>query len=90
MPFFGKWEILETFLRGASEHPKKALFQKGSRIFNMSLSYDGFLCTTSLHTCLSTASSLLRRPLVLSLRWLVVACCIASIAGIFAACPSFG
>ncbi len=45
MPFFGKWEILEPFLRGAQEHPNKALFQKSSRIFNMSLSYDGFYCT---------------------------------------------
>jgi hypothetical protein len=32
----------------------------------------------------------LRRPLVLSLRRLVFACCFASVAGIFAACPSFG
>ncbi len=32
----------------------------------------------------------LRRPLVLLLRWLVVACCFASVAGIFAACPFFG
>jgi hypothetical protein len=47
-------------------------------------------CTTLLHTCLSTALSLLRRPLVLLSRWLVVACCVASIAGIFAAHPSFG
>ncbi len=29
-------------------------------------------------------------PLVLSSCWLVVACCVASVAGIFAACPSFG
>ncbi len=43
MPFFGKWEILEPFLRGAYEHPNEALFQKGSRIFNMFLSYDGSL-----------------------------------------------
>ncbi len=32
----------------------------------------------------------LHRPLVLSSRRLVVACCFASIAGIFAARPSFG
>jgi hypothetical protein len=45
-------------------------------------------CTTLLHTCLSTASSLLCRPLVLSSCWLVVACCVASVACIFAARPS--
>jgi hypothetical protein len=32
----------------------------------------------------------LRHPLVLSSRWLVAACCFASVAGIFAARPSFG
>jgi hypothetical protein len=30
MPFIGIKEIHEPFLRGASEHPNKALFQKGS------------------------------------------------------------
>jgi hypothetical protein len=42
-------------------------------------------CTTLLHTCLSTTSSLLRCPLVLLSCMLVVACCVASIACIFAA-----
>ncbi len=46
-------------------------------------------CTTLLHTCLSTASSLLRCPLVLLLCWLVVACCVTSVAGMFAVHPSF-
>jgi hypothetical protein len=32
----------------------------------------------------------LRRPLILSSLWLVVACYFASVAGIFAAPPSFG
>ncbi len=32
----------------------------------------------------------LHHPLVLLSRWLVVACCFASVAGIFAARPSFG
>ncbi len=32
----------------------------------------------------------LRHPLVLLLRWLVVACCFDFVAGIFVACPSFG
>jgi hypothetical protein len=32
----------------------------------------------------------LPRPLVLSLRQLVIACCFASVTGIFAARPSFG
>jgi hypothetical protein len=32
----------------------------------------------------------LHHPLVLLLHRLVVACCFASVAGIFAACPSFG
>ena len=32
----------------------------------------------------------LRRPLVISLRRLVVACCFASVPGIFAMRPSFG
>jgi hypothetical protein len=45
--------------------------------------------TTSLDTCHSTASLVLHRPLVLSSRWLVVACCDASVACIFAARPSF-
>jgi hypothetical protein len=36
MPFFGVKEILEPFLRGASEHPNEALFQKGSCTFSMS------------------------------------------------------
>jgi hypothetical protein len=43
MPFFGIKEILETFLRGALEPPNEALFQKGSRIFSMSTSFDGGL-----------------------------------------------
>jgi hypothetical protein len=43
MPFFGIKEILEPFLRGASEHPTKALFQKGPRTFSMSTSFDGGL-----------------------------------------------
>jgi hypothetical protein len=43
MPFFGIKENLELFLRGASEYPKEALFQKGSRIFSMSTSFDGGL-----------------------------------------------
>jgi len=32
-----RWDlgILEPFLRGATRCPKEALFQKGSRIFNM-------------------------------------------------------
>ncbi len=47
-------------------------------------------CTTLLHTCLSTSSSLLHCPFVLLSCWLVIACCIiASVACIFAACPSF-
>jgi hypothetical protein len=41
MPFFGNWKILESFLRGTLEHPNKAQFHKHSRIFNISLSYDG-------------------------------------------------
>jgi hypothetical protein len=43
MSIFGIKEILEPFLRGASEHPNKALFQKGSCTFNMSTSFDGGL-----------------------------------------------
>ncbi len=39
MPFAGILEILEPFLRGAVWCPKEALFQKGSRIFNMATSY---------------------------------------------------
>jgi len=35
MPFAGIWEILEPCLRGAVRCPKEALFQKGSRIFNI-------------------------------------------------------
>jgi len=35
MPFAGIWEIPEPFLRRAARCSKEALFQKGSRIFNM-------------------------------------------------------
>jgi hypothetical protein len=92
MPFFENWKILEPFLRGTLEHPNKALFQKGSRIFNMSLSYDGsLLYHLAAHMILlSTASSLLRCPLVLSLCWMLAAYWVASVAGIFAMGPSFG
>ncbi len=37
-----------------------------------------------------TLAFVLRCPLVLSSHWLVVACCFDSVAGIYAACPSFG
>jgi hypothetical protein len=40
MPFAGIWEIHQPFLRGASQHPKVALFQNGWSIFNMGMSYD--------------------------------------------------
>jgi hypothetical protein len=39
MPFAGILEIDEPFLRGASQHPKEALFQIGSSILNMVTSY---------------------------------------------------
>ena len=39
MPFAGILEIHKQFLRGASEHPKEALFQNGLSIFNMGMSY---------------------------------------------------
>jgi len=39
MLFAEIWEILEPFLRGAARRPKEAPFQKGSRIFNMAMSY---------------------------------------------------
>ncbi len=39
--FFGGKKNIKFSL--ASEHPNEALFQKGSRTFNMSLSYDGSL-----------------------------------------------
>ncbi len=89
MPFFVQWEILEPFISGPRNTLMKPCSKKGSRIFDVSLSYDGSLFTSSLYTCLSTASSLLRCPLVLLLRWLVVACCVASIAGIFTVHLSF-
>jgi hypothetical protein len=41
-------------------------------------------------TAVIALAFMLRHPLVLSLRRLVVACCFASVAGIFAARPSFG
>jgi hypothetical protein len=40
MPLAGILKILEPFSRGAAQHPKEALFQKGSRIFNTGMSYD--------------------------------------------------
>jgi hypothetical protein len=39
MPFVGILEIEKPFLRGASQHPKEALFQIGSSILNMATSY---------------------------------------------------
>jgi hypothetical protein len=39
MPFLGILEIHKPFLRGASQHPKEALFQNGLSIFNMGTSY---------------------------------------------------
>jgi hypothetical protein len=39
MPFAGILEIHKPFLRGASQHPKEALFQNGLSIFNMGTSY---------------------------------------------------
>jgi hypothetical protein len=59
MPFAGILEIEEPFLRGASQHPKEALFQIGSSILNMVTSYHRFsgdhLAEHMIH--LSTASS---------------------------------
>jgi hypothetical protein len=40
MPFAGIIEIHQPFLRGASHHPKEALFQNGWWNFTMGTSYD--------------------------------------------------
>ncbi len=59
MPFAGILEIQEPFLRGASQHPKEAMFQIGSSILNMVTSYHHIsgdhLAEHMIH--LSTASS---------------------------------
>ena len=59
MLFTEIWEILEPFLRGAARRPKEAPIQKGSRIFNMAMSYYNIsldhLAEHMIH--LSTASS---------------------------------
>jgi hypothetical protein len=39
MPFAGILEIHKPFSRGASQHPKEALFRNGLSIFNMGTSY---------------------------------------------------
>jgi hypothetical protein len=39
MPFLGILEIHKPFFRGASQHPKEALFQNGLSSFNMGTSY---------------------------------------------------
>ncbi len=56
----------------------------------MTLSYDGSLlyhlaAHMPLHCIIIVVP-----PFVLLLHWLVIACCVASITGIFAARPSFG
>jgi len=39
MPFAGILDIQKLFLKGASQHPKEALFQNGLLIFNMGTSF---------------------------------------------------
>jgi hypothetical protein len=117
MPFVGNMVSCEPFLRGALQHPNKALFNFGSPETTMSTRYHGTLLDhlADFMIYLSSASVfvvivvgmvivadvivpvavivlafVLRRPLVLLSRRLVVACCFASVAGIFAAHPSFG
>jgi hypothetical protein len=117
MPFVGNMVSCEPFLRGALQHPNKALFNFGSPKTTMSTRYHGTLLDhlAEFMIYLSSASILvviivgaviiadvivpvavialafvLPCPLVLLSLWLVVACCFASVAGIFAARPSFG
>ncbi len=88
MPFFGKWEILEPFSRGTRNTLTKPCSKRAQGSSTCLWVMMVLYCTTLLHTCLSTASSLMRRPLVFLFHWLVITCCVTSITGIFAACPS--
>jgi hypothetical protein len=117
MPFVGNVVLCEPFLRGALQHPNKALFNFGSPKTTMSTRYHGtlldhladfmiYLSSTSVFVVIVVGAVIvadvilpiavvalafvLRGPLVLLLLRLVVACCFASVAGIFAARPSFG
>jgi hypothetical protein len=145
MPFAGNVVLCEPFLRGALQHPNKALFNFGSPKTTMSTRYHGTLLDhlADFTIYLSSASSfwfslnssyehgchlskqygmtpkdyeyllvivvgavivadvivplavialafVLRCPLILLLCQLVIACCFASVAGIFTAHPSFG
>jgi hypothetical protein len=117
MPFVGNMVSYEPFLRGALQHPNKALFNFGSPETTMSTRYHGtlldyladfmiYLSSTSVFVVIVVGAVIvadvivpvavvalafvLHRPLILSSHQLVVACCFASVAGIFAARPSFG
>ncbi len=117
MPFVGNVVLCEPFLRGALQHPNKALSNFGSLKTTMSTRYHGtlldhhanfmiYLSSTSVFFVIVVGAVIaadiivpvavivlafvLCHPLVLLLRQLVVACCFASVAGIFAARPSYG